>query len=135
MVNQASRFLSAHDRLVKLLQRQCLGSHRIGQGPADNAAGENIRDESGVHKAISGLHVGTISRPQLIRSVRGKVAVYQVGTIIWAFGFTGCYRGFAFGLTGYASQSYQTCGLFTTDINPLATKSVPHLLHSIDTII
>ena|SRR5699024_5662706 len=73
--------------------------------------------------------------PQLIRLVRGKVAIGQVRTITRALALTGCYRGFSFGLTGYASQSHQTCGLFTTNINPLATKSVPHLSHSINTVI
>ena len=36
---------------------------------------------------------------------------------------------------GYVSQSHQTCGLFTTDINPLGTKSVLHLTHSIHSVI
>src|SRR5699024_6565783 len=95
----------------------------------------HIRNESSVHKAFPGSHIGNISNPQLIWPVRGKVAIDQVRRIIWPSGLTGCYRGFAFGLTGYDSQSHQTCGLFTTDINPLATKSVPHLSHSINTVI
>ena len=30
---------------------------------ADNAAGEHIRDESGVHKAFPGSHIGNITQP------------------------------------------------------------------------
>lgn len=67
--------------------------------------------------------------------MRGKVAIDQVRTIIRALALTGRYSGFSFGLTGYASQSHQTSGLLTTDINPLATKSAPHLSHSINTVI
>ena len=67
--------------------------------------------------------------------MRGKVAIDQVRTIIGTFGITGRYRRSAFGLTCYASQSHQTSGLLTTNINPLATKSVPHLSYSINTVI
>lgn len=53
MVNQAGRFLSAHNRLVKRLQRQCLGPHRIRQGPSDNAAGEHIGDKGGIYTEVT----------------------------------------------------------------------------------
>ena len=98
MMNQTSRFLSAHNRLIQCLQRQSLSAHRIGQGPANNAAGEHIHAESGVHKAFPGSHIGNISNPQLIQPVRGKVAIDQVRTIIGTFGITGRYRRSALGL-------------------------------------
>src|SRR5699024_1171202 len=68
-----------------------------------------------------------------LRAVKSRFT--RSGRLSGPFGLTGCYRGSAFGLIGYACQSYLTCGLFTTYIHPLTTKSVPHLSHSIGTVI
>ena len=135
MLNQAGRFPGARNRLVKRLQRQCLGTHRIRQSPSNHAAGEHIRDEPGVHKVFSGSYVGNISHPQPIRLLRLEVAIYQARTQMRPLGLRGRYRRSAFGFTGYTSQSHQTCSVFTTNINLLTTKCMPHLSYAIDTVI
>jgi len=93
------------------LQRQRLGPYRIRQGTADIAAGKPIGDKSGVHKSFS----GSDDYPGL-----------------WVYRLLSAIR---FGLTSDFSHSHQTSALLPTDINPLTSKSVPLLSHSINTAI
>jgi len=73
-----SVFLTIDQRHLKRVTDQGL-PHVIRQFPADNSTSVNIEHNSKVAPPLPCADVGKIGYPQLIRSLRAEVALYEIG--------------------------------------------------------
>ena len=55
-----------------------LGPERIGNLPADNHPGKQVKDESGINTADRSFYIGNVSYPAAVRHRCSKVAFQQV---------------------------------------------------------
>ena len=57
-----------------------LGAEMVGHRPADDPPGEQVLDVREVQEPFPGRDVGDVRRPGLVRAVRAKVALNEVGS-------------------------------------------------------
>ena len=78
MVNAALWRLSQCHGHVQRPDRQ-IPLHTAADGPADNATGIQIKDDSQIQPAFTGPDIGYVARPFLVPTIRREVLSQQVG--------------------------------------------------------
>jgi hypothetical protein len=68
---------AGEDRHLQRVEGQA-GAQVVSDLPADDLAGEQVSDESGVREPAGGVHVGDVRNPAAVRRGRGEVPLQQV---------------------------------------------------------
>jgi hypothetical protein len=109
-----------------------VGAERPGGLPADQVAAEGVDDQGHIDKAGPGRHIGQISDPQLIGSLRGGVPLHQVG---WPRGAR-IRRGGPLGLATadafQAQLAHRPLHRAAGHRDPLAVQLAPDLAGAVD---
>src|SRR5271169_1857777 len=120
------------DSHFKRVERQ-LSPERIGNLPADNHPGKQVKDERCINKANGSLYVSNVSYPAAVRRRRGEVAFQQVRRPLLAG--RARHSGPRPLLPGpqarQAHLAHQPLDPAPRDLDPVTIQLAPHLLSTV----
>jgi hypothetical protein len=122
----ADAVTAGEDRHLQRIQRQA-SPQVIRDLPADDLAGEQVRDERRVHKTAGCGHIGDIRDPAAVRRGRGEVPLQQISRPPGAgIGHRGPRLLPPGHRPGHAHLAHQPLHRAPRDLDTLAAQLQPH---------